>query len=755
MEKTPDSLRREAKALLLLCGVIVLFYCQLVFTSQFSFLTSYEGTSQAYSWDNLLYTTVRQGGFPLWDPYTHSGRDFIGEMQTGALYPLKALLLLAPTDSRGMLALSAEHYFFVLTHFLAAVFMFLLARRLGLDRFPALVAGMCFSIGGFLSRIDWPDMLNSAIWLPLIVLFLDRALGEKEQWRAVLFACLAGLGTGMAILGGRIHIVVMDALFIAATAAWWCFSAEPDAAAAGQPASRWKRALAVVGVAGVLTASSGAVQLLPSLAYSHNALRYVGDWPPLPGAMKIPYHILSDGLSPRALFSLIFGFPFAASGIGESEMFTPYFGVLPFFLVVVGVWKNWGNRWVRYLAGVAVVAFVYSLGHFTLLHGLAYELVPYLWMSRIPVRFIYLTHFAMALLAGFGVRSLLSGQAGDAARGILRPGRFLLAGLGIVLAASAFYPVNEWTFFSFLMLAAAMLFLAWVARKPMTAGAKVLLVAMIVCDLGAFDWIIRDKAAEAREGRNHIQRLIDSQPAVTFLKSRPGVFRVMVEAELEPNLGDAYRIDTTGGMSATIARDFSDFWGAAFRAKELLNVRYILRPPAKGGPGAIYEDAMWKVYENPSALPRAWLVHDARALRSNDEVMRALGSTEVDFRKTAFLAETLRAPLDVPGDASAETASIAGYAAGRIELRVRALGRAVLVLSDVYADGWQARINGRPARILRVDGVLKGLEVPPGESTISLRYAPRPFLAGAALSGVAFLGTALFALFAWRRTQKI
>lgn len=753
---TPDSPRSSAKWLLLLFGLVVLFYSKLIFTNQFSFLTGYEGTNQAYSWDNFLISSLKQGVLPLWDPYTHSGRDFLGEMQTAALYPLKVLLLLAPTDSRGMMAFSAEHYFFVFTHFLAAFFMFLLARRLGLDHFSALVAGLCFSLGGFMSRINWPDMLNSAIWLPLAVLCVDTALFAKEGVRAALFSCLAGLAAGMAILGGRIHIVVMDVLVIASMCAWWWLAGERAATASQQPRAPAKRALMVVCVVGVMTLCAGAAQLLPSMAYSRNALRYVGDASPVPGSAKIPYFLLADGLSPRALFALIFGFPFSATNLGPGvEVFSPYFGVLPLLLVIIGVWKNRDKAWVRYLAGLAVAAFIYSLGRFTLLHGLGYALVPYLWLSRIPVRFIYLTHFSMALLAGFGVHSLLSGAAQDVLRRMLPVLRWIVAGLGVVLVASVIgLQINEWEFVSFALILAGVLFLSRLSRGSLhTAGARVLVVALILCDLGAFDWNMSNKDRERQAGRYHLQHLVDSQNVVRFLRRQPGRFRVDI-GDWQPNLGDGYQIETTGGMSATKSRDYTEFLGPAPLSRDLLNVRYILRPRSEGGAGAIYEDTEWQVYENPNAFPRAWLVHDVRTVASNAEALRAVFSTDVDLHNTAILTRSTSVPLGTAADRSAESVSIARYLPTRMELRVRALAPAVLVLSELYADGWEATANGRPVLVRRANGVFRALEVPAGESIVLLRYRPRPFLAGAALSVLAFLGTLLFALFAWKAERR-
>jgi len=64
-----------------------------------------------------------------------------------------------------------------------------------------------------------------------------------------------------------------------------------------------------------------------------------------PATSKIPYAYLREGFSPRALFAFLFHF----IDVGPGEGFSPYFGILPFFLALIGIWKNWANRWVRFL----------------------------------------------------------------------------------------------------------------------------------------------------------------------------------------------------------------------------------------------------------------------------------------------------------------------------------------------------------------------------------------------------------------------
>jgi len=56
-------------------------------------------------------------------------------------------------------------------------------------------------------------------------------------------------------------------------------------------------------------------------------------------------------------------------------------------------------------------------------------------------------------------------------------------------------------------------------------------------------------------------------------------------------------------------------------------------------------------------------------------------------------------------------------------------------------------------RIYRVDGALRGVVVPRGESRVVLRYFPRSFWLGALLTVAAFLGTFLAVFLTWRKDR--
>ena len=176
---------------LLLAGLCLLFFWRnltpvvrdrLVFApGDFSF--------QFYAFARYEAARLAHGELPLWNPAIFSGHPFIADIQSAVFYPLSLLTMLL-TAARGFTyhALELE----AIVHFgLAAIFTYLLARRLTQSRIGGLIAAVAFTFGGYLT--SYPPLqlaiLETQIWLPLILLLLDLAGGA---WlRAISAAGLA------------------------------------------------------------------------------------------------------------------------------------------------------------------------------------------------------------------------------------------------------------------------------------------------------------------------------------------------------------------------------------------------------------------------------------------------------------------------------------------------------------------------------------------------------------------------------------
>jgi uncharacterized membrane protein YfhO len=80
-----------------------------------------------------------------------------------------------------------------------------------------------------------------------------------------------------------------------------------------------------------------------------------------------------------------------------------------------------------------------------------------------------------------------------------------------------------------------------------------------------------------------------------------------------------------------------------------------------------------------------------------------------------------------------------------------------VVLSDVHYPGGRATVDGRPARLDRVNYLFRGVPVPAGEHVVEMRYRPASWRAGwiVSLLAVAVVaGVAAAGLRGRRRTRE-
>jgi hypothetical protein len=724
--------------LLLLLLLMILYFWKILLTHQFSILINEEDVRQWYSWLHFCVANIKHGGFPLWDSFTGAGTSFAGEMQTGAFNPLNLILALIPFNQHGMLSPMVYNERYVLIHFFAACFMFALARELKLSRFSALIAGICFSLGGFIIHSGWRHIYESAIWLPLIVLFLLRAIGADNLKKALLYASASGLMLGMAALAGGLHVVIMQAIVIFTLAAFAIF--QPQSREQQDRASVWKVPIFACLMALAVGFLASAVQLFPSMEYGSQVLRWISNGV-VPATTKIPYRYLSEGLAPHSFIGMFF----ANAVAGKGEVVNPYMGVFPLIAAVIGVMKCWNNLWVRYLTGLAVASFLYALGEISILHGLTYAMVPGIWMAREAGRFIYLASFAISILAAFGIETLFcttnEKSAWTGFNGVLAAFAALCGAALVVNAVFGKPDISIWTSFSILMILVSVALFQFIIRGHTGMSVRILIVGLVLFDLSAFDWTARNPVEEEKQGRaSQFERLMSYRGTVEFLKTRPVPYRVKMDFDERPNIGHVFQIPTIDYSGATALKDYNELIGVG-NIRDLLNTRYIIRPASASAPNPLYQDSVWKVYDNPDSYPAAWIVHDAVVEPTVEGLRARIDAKGIDFHRTAALKQPLESSLEQPPSGAPESATYRIYKANSLELDVETRGRGLLVLSEMFYPGWSVKVNGKTEKIYKVNGLLRGIVVPEGQSRVVLRYAPVSIYAGGILTVIAFSGT--------------
>jgi hypothetical protein len=180
----------------------------------------------------------------------------------------------------------------------------------------------------------------------------------------------------------------------------------------------------------------------------------------------------------------------------------------------------------------------------------------------------------------------------------------------------------------------------------------------------------------------------------------------------------------------------------ALRTLGLLGVKDIIAAPGgKPVPGlrVTYDGPDARLYGNPDALPRAWVVAGQQRVAGEDAALAAITAPGFDARRAAVVEQPVPGLSAGPAQ-PAGSARIASYAPEHVVLTARAARPALVVLSDVQYPGWHATVDGREAPIERVDYLLRGIPVGRGAHRIVLEYRPLSWRIGWIVSLLALLG---------------
>ncbi len=155
------------------------------------------------------------------------------------------------------------------------------------------------------------------------------------------------------------------------------------------------------------------------------------------------------------------------------------------------------------------------------------------------------------------------------------------------------------------------------------------------------------------------------------------------------------------------------------------------------------------IFQNTRAFPRAWIVRRleyATADAAVSAIHRGItpDGRPFDPRVAAFVDDrSVRPPL------SGGSVSVTQFAGGSLGMVTVCSGPCFVISSDAWYPGWQARIDGKPASLVRADGALRGLLVPAGRHVIHEIFVPLDLLLGAVCSTIALAAIAAKVLWLW------
>jgi hypothetical protein len=459
----------------------------------------------------------------------------------------------------------------------------------------------------------------------------------------------------------------------------------------------------------------------------------------------------------------------APIGIGDGPH-VPYLGIAAIIAALLarpGVSPR--SRVLFYTSAIASVVILLKL----------FGLPPVQWAGYLPIlRQIHFAHyfglplgFLLTFLSALGMDSLLRGRT-TAARALCATALAIVAIESLWWVARSFHVLQSPVDSYWIRDLAFLTTLTWLTTMVLLTGTFVPRLRKVAVALLLTAMTAEGMFNDSYQSPTAWDIFKHPPPYVQTLQREAGIDRVLAFAALNANLNSAFGIFSVDSLMATNPPRMHDLYMRYTGAPASLllrearqippeavldraNIRFVLirdlfsnlvSDAQARKYASRFDDGYVSLFERRT-MPRFFFSSDYRVLPPSEalrEVATAASDEILLEEQPAF-----RSSPNAPGDPAVHVDS---YHRNSVTVSVVAPRAGFVYASESFFDGWTAKINGRPARILPANYAFRALAVAAGSSHIEFRYWPPGLTAGLGVSGVSVV--LLFAFAVWSKVEE-
>ncbi|MFH1832970.1 MAG: YfhO family protein [Candidatus Levyibacteriota bacterium] len=686
---------------------------------------------QQYPWRNLVVTLEKKLELPLWNPYSFSGMPLLANFQSAVFYPLNFLFFIFPF----YLAWSILIF---LQPLMACVFLYFFLRNLKIEKLPSLFGSMTFAFSGFfIAWLEWGTVIHTALWLPLILLSIDKIfINSKLQlknkslllWTLIfIFSLVSSFFAGH--LQTFFYLFIFSVVFLLIR--WWQYG-------------RNKKAVLLFAICFLLFAILTSIQWAPTLQLIGFSSRSIDQSWHDPGWF-IPWQNLVQFLIPD-----FFGNPATLNywGVWNYGEFIGYVGLLPLMMAIFALFFRRDKK-TLFFGFLFFLSLIFSLP--TIFAKAPFFLkIPFISTSQ-PTRLLFITDFCLAVLSAVGFEHFLKNKKG----------------IFYVLGFIGFIFVSVWAFivigkgfkiitFENLSIAKNNLLLPTVLfifffilisiykLYPQKNKYRLFILLIIpyimlfglIFDLVRFGWKFTPF--------NPKDYLFPQTSTIKFLKEQEGLFRIMSSDStiLPPNFSVFFRLQSVDGYDPLYIQRYAELMAAYGRMKpdihepfgfnriitpqnqgrimNFLGVKYVISGKSNFPPEnleKVFSEGEITVYKNKEAFDRFFFVADTIVVKDKQSAIEAMFDTNYLLNERAIIENTNEQKL-INANWSKGSVVLLKYTENKVLIKTYNKGNGFLVFTDTYYPTWHVRIDGVETKIYLTDFNFRGIIVPKGTHMI-------------------------------------
>ena len=711
---------------------------------------------QIYPFKTLAADMIKDGLFPLWNPYNGAGMPFLATQNIGLLDPFNILYLILPSPFAWSI-LIILHFFFI------GIFTYIYALKIGLSKLTSIAASIIFLFSGFvIMRLIFGIYGPTLALIPFVLyLFEDYLKNPKSKKIYILpFAIFIN------IVSGQPQISLYVLIF------WLMYLIFRLVQTKGDIVIKFKLGFLPF-ILFFLGFGLSAIQLLPTFELfkyaniNRASAEFIFKNYLLPAShllgLPIPNYFGSD-----ATYNFF--------GSGDTIESVIYVGLIPLFLAVFAIFirpitKKPDLR-LFFLFSTILSIFLtldWSLPKF--LYSFSIPIIS----TGIPSRIFILSTFCISILAGIGLDTLITNLKDKKTRNFI-----LIFSSFVVILLFATFALKEFNFpcpqrledcrnislrnTVFEMLSYVLFLLAIVFTLRYKTKTKYFLITVIAITtvFGLYNsnkFLPFSPVSTFHPNNNLINAIkektldarvfgIDSANVSTDLAT---LFRFYNPDYYHPlyikRYGELIGYANTGKVDIVLPRSDVDIVrdskipeDQSERRKRLFTLtstKYLVfkKTEASKSKNTLWQDDKWYIQAN-SSLPRAYTVNDYEVIKDRKQILTSLFNKDFDPYSKVILEEDLSLETNQKVlDSKIELREDKG---NKISILTDSKYNSILVLTDNYYPGWKAFVDGRETKVYRANYTFRSIFIAKGKHFVKFVYNPDSFSKGLRISLISF-----------------